>query len=183
MKGVVDRIGQLFHGGWQWLAAAPRYCGALLSGLSVLGAMIAIGYNGSKGILAPFAPETQTSDVVAARLSAMSGGSGATKAENSLPKDIVDAEAVQPSAANNESRSPKGGPSERAIAADKSFLVADAEKQTAAIRDKGAVKKAANKPKKTTQRRDSTDKDRKFNPSREVKRVGETITRVIRDIF
>jgi hypothetical protein len=183
MKGVIDRIGLFFSAGWQWLTAAPRYRGALLCGLSLLGAMIAIGYNGSTGILAPSAPVTQTNDVVAARISAMSAGSGASHPENSLPKDrIGDAEVAEASPEDNDSRSGKDGPLAKAIALDKSFLVAETEKK-AAVRDKGEVKKTADKPKKKTQRRASSDRDRKFDPSREIKRTGEKITRVIRDIF
>ena len=184
MKGVVDRIGLLFKAGWQWLTAAPRYRGALLCGLSVVGAMIAIGYNGSKGIFGPSTPVTHTSDVVAARISAMSAGSGASNAENSLPKDrIGDAEVVEPSPVHEDYRSGKEGPSAKAIASDKSFLVADTEKQKAEIRDKDEVKKTAKKPTKKPQRRISSDKDRKFDPSREIRRAGEKITRVLRDIF
>ena len=183
MKGVVERVGLFFSAGWQWLTAAPRYRGALLCGLAVVGAMIAIGYNGSKSIFAPSPPVTQTNDVVAARISAMSAGLGASHPENSLPKEpIGNAEVVEPSPVNNNSRSGKEGPSAKAIASDKSFLVADTEKK-AAIRDKEEVKKTANKPKEKTQRRVSSDTDRKFDPSREIKRTGEKITRVIRDIF
>ena len=50
MKGVLERVALSFKVGWQWLIAQPRYRAALLCGLSVVGAMIAIGYNGSKGI-------------------------------------------------------------------------------------------------------------------------------------
>ena len=183
MKGVVERIGLFFSAGWQWLTAAPRYRGALLCGLSLLGAMVAIGYNGSKGIFAPSPSVTQTNDVVAARISAMSAGSGASHPENSLPKDrIGDAEVAEASPEHNDSRSGKEGLSAKAIASDKSFLVAETEKK-AAIQDKDEVKKTANKPKKKTQRRDSNDKDRKFDPSREIKRAGEKITKVFREIF
>jgi hypothetical protein len=81
---------------------------------------------------------------------------------------------------NNDSR--KEGPSAKAIASDKSFLVADAEKQKATIREdevKKPAKRSANKPR----RRVSSERDRKFDPSREIKRTGEEITRVLRDIF
>jgi hypothetical protein len=182
MKGVVDRIGLLFKSGWLWLTASPRYRGALLSGLFVVGAMIAIGYNGSKGILASPAPATQPSDVVAARISAMSAGLDARSTENSLPKGrIEDAEVVATSVVDDEFRSRKAGPSARAIASDKSFLVAETEKKKAALREKD-VKKTAKEPPKT-QRRASSERDRKFDPSREIKRAGENITRVIRDLF
>jgi hypothetical protein len=183
MKGVVERIGLLFSAGWQWLTAAPRYRGALLCGLSLLGAMIAIGYNGRKGVFAPSAPVTQTNDVVAARISAMSAESGASQPENSLSKDrIGDAEVAEASPEDHGSRNRKEGVSATAIASDKSFLVAETEKK-AAIRGKDDVKKTADKPKKKTQRRVSSNKDRKFDPSREIKRAGEKITQVIRDIF
>jgi hypothetical protein len=185
MKGVVERIGLFFKAGGQWLTAAPRYRGALLCGLSALGAIIAIGYNGSKGIFARSPSVTQPSDVVAARMSAMSHASGASHAENSPRKDrIGDAEVVESSSVQSDSPSGKGGPSARAIALDKSFLVADTEKQKAVLRDKEEVKKTAEKPKKKAQqKRVASDKDRKFNPSRDIKRAGETITRVFRDIF
>ena len=185
MKGLVERIGLFFKAGGQWLTASPRYRGALLCGLSALGAMIAIGYNGSKGIFARHPSVTQPSDVVAARMSALSHGSGASNAENSPPKDrIGDAEVVESSSVQNDSPSGKAGPSARAIALDKSFLVTDTEKQKTTLQDKEEVKKAADKPKKKAQpKRVSSDKDRKFNPSRDIKRAGETITRVFRDIF
>ena len=184
MKGVVNRIGVFFKAGSQWLATAPRYRGTLLCGLSLLGAIIAIGYNGSKGIFGRSTPTTQTSDVVAARISAMSGGSGASKEANSLPNDRVrDAEFVESSPVQDDAPSGKGSPSTRAIASDKSFLVADTENKKAAIRDEEEVKKPAKKSAQKSQRRASSDKDRKFNPSREIKRTGENITRVLHDIF
>jgi hypothetical protein len=172
MKGVVNRIGLFFRVGWQWLSAAPRYRGTLLCGLSVVGAIIAIGYNGSKGIFGRSTPVTQTSDVVAARISAMSGGSVAR-----------DAEVVEPSPVDDNSQSGKAGPSARAMASDKSFLVADTENKKVATQDKKEVKKPAKKSAKKPQRRVSGDKDRKFNPPREIKRTGEDITRVLRDLF
>jgi hypothetical protein len=184
MKGVVDRIGLLFKFGWQWLTASPRYRGALLCSLAVVGAMIAIGYNGSNGIFASPARVTHTSDVVAARISAMSAGSGARSTETSLPKDrIEDAELVEGFVVDDNFRSGKEGPSARAIASDKSFLVAETENKKAALREKDEVKKTAKKPAKKTQRRVSSERDRKFDPSREMKRAGENITRVIRDLF
>ena len=183
MKGVIERIGLFFSAGWQWLTAAPRYRGALLCGLSLLGAMIAIGYNGSKSIPAPSATVSQTNDVVAARISAMSAESGGTQPENSLSKDrIGDAGVAEASPEDIDSRNRKESVSAKAIASDKSFLVAETGKK-AAIRDKNEVKKTADKPKKKTQRRVSSDKDRKFDPSRDIKRAGENITRVLRDIF
>jgi hypothetical protein len=180
MKGVVNRIGVLFKAGSQWLASAPRYRGTLLCGLSLFGAIIAIGYNGSKGIFGRSTPVTQTSDVVAARISAMSGGSGANKEANDR---VRDAEFVESSPVQDDAQSGKGSPSTRAIASDKSFLVADTEDKKAAIRDKEEVKKPAKKSAHKSPRRASSDKDRKFSPSREIKRTGENITRVLRDIF
>jgi hypothetical protein len=196
MKSVLDRIGLVFRARWQWLTAAPQHVGGLLCGLSVLGAMIAIGYNGRKGIFAPAAPVPQTNDVVAARIAAMTDGLRANNAENSLSKDVIGhAEVVEPSPVNDDFRSEKEGPSAKAIAADKSFLVADTEKPKTAVRDKSKVKKTAKKSPDKTQRsvtpskvrttepRVSSEKDRKFSPSREIKRAGENITRVLRDIF
>ena len=184
MKGAVDRIGLLFKAGWQWLMAAPRYRGTLLCGLSVVGAIIAIGYNGSKSIFGRSTPVTHTSDVVAARISARSGGSGASNAASSLPNDrIGDPEVVEPSPVHEDSPSGKEAPLARAIASDKSFLIADTEKEKAENREEDEVKKTAKKPTKKPQRRASDDKDRKFNPSREIRRAGENITRVLRDIF
>jgi hypothetical protein len=185
MKGVVERIGLVFKAGWQWLTAAPRYRGALLCGLSVLGAMVFIGYNGNKGVFARSPPTTQANDVVAARISAMSHASGASNAESSLPNGRSgDADVVESSPVRDDSAGAKSGPSARAIASDKSFLVADTEKQKAANRDKKEVKKTANKPKKQTPPPPaSNDRDRKFNPSQDIKRAGETITRVFRDLF
>jgi hypothetical protein len=184
MKGVLDKIGLFFKAGWQWLTAAPRYRGALLCGLSAVGAMIAIGYNGSTGIFAPVAPVPQTSDVVAARISAMSGGGGASSGKSPKLEDRrADLETVEPSRGNNDAPTAKEGPSAKVMESDKSFLVADSEKQRATIQDKGKVKKTTNKPVKKAQRHVSTEKERKFSPSRDVKRVGERITQVFRDIF
>jgi hypothetical protein len=180
---VVDRITLFFKGGWQWLTAEPGYRGPLLCGLSAIGAMITIGYSGSKGIFSLPATAVQTSDVVAARISAMSDQLGASSAKNSpLKNGIGDEEVVEASPASNDSRRRKESPSPSAIASDKSFLVAETEKK-AAIPDNGEVKKTASKPTNKTQRRVSSDRDRKFSPSRDIKRAGEKITRVIRDIF
>ncbi|HEY5778467.1 MAG TPA: hypothetical protein VIT00_06990 [Terrimicrobiaceae bacterium] len=184
MKRVGHRIALFFKVGRQWLTPAPRYRGAFLCGLFAIGAMIAIGYNGNEGIFPPSAPVAQTSDAVAARNSATSNDLGANSAKNSLPQNpIGDAEVVEPSPVNNDSRIVKEGPSPRAITSDKSFLVADTENENAAIRDKDEANKTANKSAKKTQRRVSSDRDRKFSPSREIRRAREKITRVIRDIF
>jgi hypothetical protein len=184
MKRVAHRVALFFKVGRQWLTAEPGYRGALLCGLSAIGAMIAIAYSGSKGIFSPPAPVAQTSDVVAARISAMSDQLGASNAKNSLPNNRGgDAEVVEPSPADNDSRSTKEGPSPSAIASDRSFLVADTENKKAASRDKDKVKKTAKKSAKKTQRRVPSGRDRKFSPSRDLKRAGEGITSVIRDIF
>lgn len=183
MKPVRQRISLLFEVGRQWLTAAPRYRGALLCGLSAIGAMIAIGYNAHKSTLPPPTPVVPTSDVGATRNSTTSNELGASSTRDSLPKNrIEDAEMVEPSPVNN-SRSGKEGPSPRAIALDKSFLVADTDDGKAAIRDQDEVNKTANKPAKKPQRRVSSDRDRKFSPSREIKRAGDKITRLIRDIL
>ena len=188
MRGVVDWLALFFTAGWQWLTAAPRYRGALFCGLSAIGAMIAIGYTG-RANFAPTQAVTQTNDVVAARISAMSnhlpdarGKLNANDADNTRSADrIGDAEMVESSPENNDSR--KEGPSAKAIALDKSFLVADAEKQKATIRDEDEVEKPAKRSANKPRRRVSTETDRKFDPSREIKRTGEEITRVLRDIF
>ena len=91
---------------------------------------------------------------------------------------IGDAELVESSSKTNDSQ--KEGPSAKAIASDKSFLVADAEKQNAAIQERDEAKEPAKSPRI---KRISSDRDRKFDPSREIRRTGEKITRVIRDIF
>ena len=125
---------------------------------------------------------THTNDVVAARISAMSNGSRTDSAENMRSADrIGDAELVESSSKTNDSQ--KEGPSAKAIASDKSFLVADAEKQNAAIQERDEAKEPAKKSANKTRRRISSDRDRKFDPSREIRRTGEKITRVIRDIF
>ncbi|MET0252580.1 MAG: hypothetical protein ABW214_00910, partial [Terrimicrobiaceae bacterium] len=61
-----------FNIGRQWLTAAPRYSGAVICGVSAIGAMIALGYNGNKGISPPPAPAVETSGVVAAQNSTKS---------------------------------------------------------------------------------------------------------------
>ena len=183
MKPVRQRISLLFEVGRQWLTAAPRNRGALLCGLSAIGAMIAIGYNAHKSTLPPPTPVVPTSDVGATRDFATSNELGASSTRDSLPKNrIEDAEMVEPSPVNN-SRSGKEGPSPRAIALDKSFLVTDTDDRKAAIRDQDEVNKTANKPAKKPQRRVSSDRDRKFSPSREIKRAGDKITKLIRDIL
>ena len=184
MKRVGHRIALFFEVGRQWLTEAPRYRGAFLCGLFAIGAMIAIGYNGNKGIFPRSAPVVQTSDVVAARNSATSNELGASSAKNSLAQNrIGDAEMVEPSPLNNDSRSVKERPSPRATTLDKSFLVADTENEKVAIRDKDEVNKTENKAAKKKQRRVSSDRNRKFSPLREIKGAREKITRVIRDIF
>jgi hypothetical protein len=95
--------------------------------------MIAIGYTG-RANFAPTPAVTQSNDVVAARISAMSNHLpdarrklGANDADNTRSADrIGDAEMVESSPENNDSR--KERPSAKAVASDKSFLVADAEK-------------------------------------------------------
>jgi hypothetical protein len=181
MKGVVDRLALFLTVSWQWLTSAPRYRGALLGGLAAIGPMITIGYTGRVNF-GPSPPMTHANDVVAARISAMSNGSRADNAESMRSADrIGDAELVESSSKTNDSQ--KEGPSAKAIASDKSFLVADAEKQNAAIQDKDEAKEPAKKSANKTRRRISSDRDRKFDPSREIRRTGEKITRVIRDIF
>jgi hypothetical protein len=167
-KRMGDRIALFFNIGRQWLTAAPRYRGAVMCGISAIGAMIAIGYNGNKGISPPSAPVVQTSG-----------------AKNWLPENSMwDAQVVEPIAINNQFRSGKDGPLPRAITLDKSFLVGDSENENAAIRDKDEVKKTANSSAKKPQRRVTNgDRDRGFNPSREIQRAREKITRAIRRIL
>ena len=64
MKRMVDSIALLFNSGRRWLTGAPRYRGAVICGVSAIGAMIAIGYSANKGVSPPSAPVVQTSDVV-----------------------------------------------------------------------------------------------------------------------
>ena len=184
MKPVRQRIALLFEAGRQWLTAAPRNGGALLCGLSAIGAMIAIGYNAHKGTLPPPTPVVPTSDVGATRNSTTSNESGASSTRDSLPKEPHRGCGNGRAFARKQySRSGKEGPSPRAIALDKAFLVADTDDGKAAIRDQDEVNKTANKPAKKPQRRVSSDRDRKFSPSREIKRAGDKITRLIRDIL
>jgi hypothetical protein len=95
MKRMVDRIAPPFNIGRQWLAAAPRYRGAVICGVSAIGAMIAIGYNGNKGISPRSVPVVQTSDVLPAKGSATSNELFATR---------------NPGWSYNDSRSGKEGP-------------------------------------------------------------------------
>jgi hypothetical protein len=148
MKRMGDRTALLFNIGRQWLTAAPRYRGAVICGVSAIGAMIAIGYSGNKGI-SPSAPVVQTSDVVPADDSAKSNEFAARNPQSG-----------------------KGGPLSTAIAADKAFLVGDTENENVAIRDNDKVKKTAKSSAKKSQRRvTSKDRDRGFNPLREIQRV------------
>jgi hypothetical protein len=150
MKRMADRIALLFNIGRQWVTAAPRCRGAVICGVSAIVAMIAIGYNGNKAISPRSTPVVQTSDVVPAHDAANS---------NEL------------FAARNP-QSGKGGALPRAIALDKAFLAGDSQNENVAIRDKDKVKKTAKSSAKKPQRRvPSWDRDRGFNPLREIQRV------------
>ena len=149
MKRMADRVALLFSTGRQWLTAAPRYRGAVICGVSAIGAMIAIGYSGNKGIAPPSARVVQTIDAVPADDSAKSNEVFAT-----------------------DPRSGKGDPLPTAVAADKAFLAGDSENKNLATRDKDKVKKTAKSSAKKPQRRvTSKDRDRGFNPLREIQRV------------
>ena len=167
MKRMVGRMALLFNIGRQWLTAAPRYRGAVICGVSAIGAMIAIGYNGDKGISPRSAPVVQTSDVAPTQDSAKSKELFATR-----------------NPVNNHSQSGKEGPLPTALALDKSFLVGDSENENVAIRDKDEVKKTAKSSVKKPQRRvTNRDRDRGFSPLREIQRAPEKIWRVIRRIL
>lgn len=206
-----NRIARFFHIGRQWLTAVPRYRGVVICALSAVAAMIVIGYNGNRGISPPSAPVVQTSDVApapdsakpnesfATRNAAWSLGSarrvafaerkasdpGAIDPKNRLSENrIRDAEVVEPFAVNSDSQSGKERPLPRAIALDKSLLVGDTGNENAAIRDEDEGKKEANNSAKKPQRGvKSGDRDRGFNPLREIRRAGEKITRAIRRIL
>ena len=63
-----------------------------------------------------------------------------------------------------------------AMASDKAFLVGDSQNENVAIRDKDKVKKTAKSSAKKPQRRvTSRDRDRGFNPLREIQRAREKI--------
>jgi hypothetical protein len=150
MKRMGDRIALLFKIGRQWLTAAPGYRGAVICGVSAIGAMIAIGYSGNKGGSPRSKPVVQASDVVPAHDSAKS---------NEL-------------LATSNPQSGKGDPLSTAIASDKAFLVRESGNTNVAIRDKDKVKKTAKSSAKKPQRRvTSKDRDRGFNPVREIQRV------------
>jgi hypothetical protein len=167
MKRMVGRMALLFNIGRQWLTAAPRYRGAVICGVSAIGAMMAIGYNGNKGISPRSAPVVQASDVVPAQDSAKSNELFATG-----------------NPVNNYSRSAKEGRSPTALALDKSFLTGDSENENVAVRGKDEVKKTAKSSVKKPQRRvSSRDRDRGFSPLREIQRAPEKIRRVIRRIL
>lgn len=147
---MADRIALLFNNGRQWLTAAPRYRGAVICGVSAIGAMIAIGYNAHKRVSLPSAQPVQTSDIVPADDSAKSNELFAT----------------------GNPQSGKGGPLPTAIASDKAFLVVDSQNENVAMRNEDKVKKKAKSSAKKPQRRVmSRDRDRGFNPLREIQRV------------
>ncbi len=75
---LAARIALPFNIGRQWLTA-PRSRGAVICGVSAIGAMIAFGFNGNKGISPPSASAVQTSDVVPAQDSAKSNELFATR--------------------------------------------------------------------------------------------------------
>ncbi|HEY5743794.1 MAG TPA: hypothetical protein VIS99_14790 [Terrimicrobiaceae bacterium] len=154
MKRMGDRIALLFNVGRRWLTAAPRYRGAVICGVSAIGAMIAIGYSGSKGVSPRSTPMVQTSDVVPAEDSAKTNEVFATR----------------------NPQSGKGGPLPTAIASDRAFLAGDSENEDVETLDKGKVKKTAKGSAKKPQRRvTSRDRDRGFNPLREVQRLVKKI--------
>ncbi len=107
------------------------------------------------------------------------------RAKSWLSEDSVwNAEAVEPFAIKNDSRSGEEDTFSTAIALDKSFSVSDREKDKVAIRDKDEVKKTAKRSVKKPQRRvTSRDRDRGFSPLREIQRAREKITREIRRIL
>jgi hypothetical protein len=180
MKRVGNEVALFLKVLRQWLTAAPRYSGALLCGLFVIGGMIAIGYHRNKGISPPSEPVVETGDVVAARNSTTANQLGASSAKNSPPKSrLANAEVVESSPLSNDPPSGGEGLSPSSTALDKSSLIADPENEKA-----DEVKKTTNNSGEKTQRRASlSDRDRKFSPLREIKRAGEKITRVIRDNF
>jgi hypothetical protein len=150
MKRMGNRIARLFNMGRQWLTAAPRHRGAVICGVSAIGAMIAIGYTGTKGVSPPSAPVVQTGDIAPADDSAKSNELFAT----------------------SDPQSGKGGPLPAAIASDKAFLVGDSGNKNVAVRNKGEVKKTTKSSAKKPKRRvTSRDRDRGFNPLREIQRV------------
>ena len=180
MKRIGDKISLFFSTGRQWLTAVPRYRGAVICGVSAVGAMIAIGYSGSKGVSPPSAQVVPTNGVVPAPNSATSEASLAAGNSGGSSRDT----SIEPSAVNNDPQSVKRGALPTVMALDKSFLVADSKKQNPAIRDKDDAKKPAKSSAKKPQRpATSGDRDREFSPSREIQRARKTITKVIRDIF
>ena len=76
---LAARITLPFNIGRQWLTAAPRYRGAVICGVSAIGAMIVFGYNGNKGTPPRSAPAVQTRDVVPAQACAKSNEVFATR--------------------------------------------------------------------------------------------------------
>lgn len=148
MKRMADRIALLFNIGRQWLTGAPRYRGAAICGVSAIGAMIAIGYNANKRVSPPSTPVVQAGDVLPTPDSAKSNESLAER--------------------NTQS----GGPLPTAMASDKAFLVSDSGNENVAIRDKNKVKEKAKSSAKNPQRRGaSRERDRGFNPLREIQRI------------
>ena len=183
MKRVGHRIALFFDTSQQWLSAAPRYRGALLCGLAAIGAMIVIGYNGKKAI-SPSAPATPPHDPMPAPDLASSIEPGTSDARTSRAENTLGfADPVGFSPANGHSRSGRQGLPPGAIALDKSFLAAQTENEWAVVEEKddgtSAEKKSAKKPR----RRVSNDRDRKFSPSREIKRARDEILQTIRRIF
>jgi hypothetical protein len=172
--------------------------------------MIAIGYNGISSPSAPVQTGNMSAQE-SAQASELSGTSNTgwpyfdtfaepfwslslassvslAGREASVPEAI----SAKKSPPNNSYEDPEvseahGGKSDswkRTIASDKSFLAADRENEKKRIRDKDEVKKSGKSSAKKPQRRVTRkDRDREFDPLREIQRARETITRVIRDIL
>jgi hypothetical protein len=210
MKRIGDRIALLFKLRRQGLTAGMRYRGIVICGVSALSVMIAISYNGISSPSAPVQPGNIMSAEDSAQASELSGTSNTgwpyfdTFAEPfwslSLASSVTlagreasvrEAISAKRSPANNsedqeviEPHAGKTGYWKRTIASDKSFLAGDRESEKRRIRDKDEVKKSGKSSAKKQQRRVTRkDRDREFDPLREIQRARETITRVIRRIL
>jgi serine/threonine protein kinase len=71
-EALAARIARPFNIGRQWLTASPRFRGAVICSVSVIGLMLAFAYNGNNGLSPESAPAVQTSAVVPAQNSANS---------------------------------------------------------------------------------------------------------------
>jgi hypothetical protein len=205
-EALAARMARPLNVGRQWLTAAPRSRRAVICSVSVIGLMLAFGYGGNKASSPRSVPvpaqdgwsylgtwnEPFPSLALARRVSfdETAASPRVIGPKGWLPEDSTwQTEIVKPFGLRDDSRSGEEGPFPTAIALDEPFSVNDSENEKVGIksmsnRDKDEVKKTAKRSVKRPQQRvTSRDRDRGFNPLREIQRAREKIRREIRRIL